>query len=68
MKSKKQLQTEFTEMRSVEQSAQNLYTKITQDEQVTDERVKKLFAALAKDEKYHVQIVEKILQQIENNL
>lgn len=63
---KKKLIGDFEMMKSVEESAEQLYTNICLDKRVKNETVKETFRQIAEDEKRHVQIVQKIINIIDN--
>ena len=65
---KKKLIRDFELMKSYEDSAEQLYTKISLDERVKNETVKDTFREIAEDEKRHVQIAQKIIDVINNCL
>ena len=52
---------EFETMKSFEESARDLYIRISSNPGVEDERIKNTFRIIAKDEQQHVELVEKII-------
>ena len=52
---------EFETMKSFEESARDLYIRISSDPGVEDERIKNTFRVIAKDEQRHADLVQKII-------
>lgn len=65
---KEKLIREFSQMEKIEQTARDFYLKIYTDPRVEDEEIREEFKKVAEDEKRHVQIVQKIIHIIYNNL
>ncbi|NIP25070.1 MAG: hypothetical protein GWN67_14870 [Phycisphaerae bacterium] len=59
---------EFETMKSFEESARDLYLKISSEPSVENQRIKNTFAVIAKDEQRHAEIVQKIINIISNAL
>ena len=53
--------SEFEMMKSFEESARDLYVRISADPGVEDERIKNTFRIIAKDEQKHAELVQKII-------
>jgi len=53
---------EFETMKSFELSAKNLYARIAAAPNVRQKKVKDTFAALAKDEQQHADVVQEIIE------
>ncbi len=65
---KQRLLEEFLEMRSMEETARDYYAEIINDPRIADDNVKRVFTGIRKDEIRHIEIVDKILSLIRNNL
>jgi rubrerythrin len=60
--------SEFETMKSFEESARDLYIRISSDPGVEDERIKNTFRIIAEDEQQHADLVEKIIDIINASL
>lgn len=60
-KTKRQIIAEFTSMKALEQCAYELYSKISGDRQIADEKVRAVFKEIAEDEKRHIGLVQRII-------
>jgi rubrerythrin len=60
--------SEFKMMKSFEESARDLYVRISSDPGVEDERIKNTFKIIAKDEQRHAELVQKIINIIQVSL
>ncbi len=65
---KQKLLNEFETMRLIEKDAHEFYLKASTDPNVTDQRVRKCFSAIAEDERNHVELVERIMNILQNCL
>ena len=52
---------EFEAMKSIEESARDLYIRISTDPRVEDESIKDTFKMIAKEEQQHIELVQKII-------
>ena len=68
VRTKEQLIKDFTRMKDLEKSAEEMYFKIASDPEVHDEEIKNNFKRIADDEKRHSELVQRILNIINNNL
>ena len=59
---------EFETMRLIEQDAHELYLKASMDPSVTDPKVRTCFQRIARDEKRHMELVERIMNIVRNCL
>ena len=59
---------EFKAMKSIEESARDLYIRISSDPRVEDECIKDTFKNIAKDEEQHVELVQKIIDIVNISL
>ena len=59
---------EFETMKSFEESARDLYMRISSDPGVEDERIKNTFRIIAKDEQKHADLVQKIINIVNVSL
>jgi rubrerythrin len=66
--SKKKLIYDFNIMKGFEESAMSLFSKICQDPQLKNEKVRNTFKIIAEDEKQHAEIVQKIINIVTNSL
>ena len=67
-KDKNILISEFSQMKEFEDWAGGFYLQVSADPRVTDEKTKKLFKKIAKDEEEHGKIIQRILNIINNSL
>ena len=58
---KRQIIVEFTAMKDLEELAYELYSNVSSDRQITDEKIRRAFAEIAEDEKRHIGLVQKII-------
>jgi rubrerythrin len=58
----------FGQMRDFEKSAKDTYLSIASDPRVEDEEIRKVFETVANDESRHVDIVQRIINIVQNNL
>jgi rubrerythrin len=58
---KRQIIAEFTSMKGLEECAYELYSKVSCDPQIADEKVRKVFEEIAEDEKRHIGLVQKVI-------
>ena len=58
--------TEFQTMKSFEESARDLYLKISSEPSIRDQNIKDVFARIAQDEQRHAEIVQKIINIVTN--
>jgi rubrerythrin len=65
---KQKLVTEFETMKLIEQDAHDFYVKASQDQSVKDERVRNCFSKIAEDERYHIELVDRIMNILKNCL
>jgi rubrerythrin len=65
---KQQLVSEFETMKLIEQDAHDFYVKVSQDQSVKDERIRNCFSKIAEDERYHIELVDRILNILTNCL
>jgi rubrerythrin len=68
MPSKEKIVGEFETMKSFELSAKDLYARIAVDPTVRQKKVKDTFAALAREEQQHAQVVQEIIDLIRQSL
>jgi rubrerythrin len=66
--SKEKLIGEFETMKSFELSAKDLYTRIAADPSVRQKKVRDTFAALAREEQQHAEVVQEIIETIRRSL
>ncbi len=59
---KDKIMAEFETMKSFELSAQDLYSRIAADPNVRQKKVRDTFAALAKEEQQHAEVVQEIIE------
>ncbi len=59
---------EFETMKSFEQSARDLYLRISSDPGIENQSIKNTFAKIAEDEQRHAEIVQKIINIVNNAL
>ena len=57
---------EFQTMKSFEESARDLYLKISSEPSIQDQNIKDVFARIAQDEQRHAEIVQKIINIVTN--
>ena len=60
--------SEFETMKSIEQDAHEFYLKASDNPSLTDQRVRNCFGKIAEDEKYHVELVDRIINILTNCL
>ena len=60
--------SEFETMKLIEQNAHEFYLKASENSSLTDQRVRNCFSKIAKDEKHHVVLVERIINILTNCL
>jgi rubrerythrin len=65
---KQQLISEFETMKLVEQDAHDFYIKASQDPSVKNERIRNCFTKIAEDERYHIELVDRIINTVKNCL
>ena len=58
---KSQIIAEFSAMKDLEECAYELYSKISSDPQIADEKIRRIFEEIAEDEKRHIELVQKII-------
>jgi rubrerythrin len=63
---KQQLVSEFGMMKMIEQDARDFYIKVSQDRNVKDEKIRRIFGRIAEDERHHIELVERIINIIKN--
>ena len=59
---------EFNTMKILEQDAHDFYLRASQDPDIKDDKVKNHFSRIAKDEQYHIELVEQIINIVTNCL
>jgi rubrerythrin len=67
-KSKKYLTVEFEMLKSMEESAVDLYQRISADSRVQQLGMAETFSQIVEDEKRHASLVQKIINIITNSL
>lgn len=67
-KDKQQILSEFTTMRSIEESARDFYRQIVVDPKVDSPEIKQVFTRIAEDEQRHIEIVDRILHLIRTSV
>jgi rubrerythrin len=67
-KKKRELLEEFAEMRALEASAQVFYANVGADQAVDIGEVRAIFKGISEDEQRHVELVDRIIKIIKNNL
>ncbi len=60
--------SEFETMKLIEQNAHEFYLKASENSNLTDQSVRNCFGKIAKDEKHHVVLVERIINILTNCL
>jgi rubrerythrin len=63
---KQKLLSEFETMRLIEKDAYEFYLKASADPNVADPAIRKSFSGIAEDERYHVELVERIMNILRN--
>ncbi len=66
--SKEKLIGEFETMKSFELSARDLYARIAADPSMRLKKVRDTFAALAREEQHHAEVVQEIIEAIRRSL
>ena len=59
---------DFETMKSFEESARDLYIKISSESSIEDQNIKDVFGKIAQDEQRHAEIVQKIINIISTSL
>ncbi len=59
---------EFETMKSFEESARDLYIRISSDPGVENQRIKNTFRIIAEDEQRHIDLVQKIINIVNVSL
>ena len=59
---------DFQTTKSFEESARDLYVKISSDPSIRDQKIKDVFGKIAKDEQRHTEIVQQIINIVTNSL
>jgi len=67
-KEKEEIISELEMMKDFELSVKDLYIKIANSLDVEQQQIKDTFAALAEEEQYHADIVQKIINIVTNTL
>lgn len=67
-RNKKEIISEFEMMKEFELTAKDLYIKIAGSPDVEQQQIKDTFAAMARDEQRHADIVQKIINIVTNTL
>ena len=65
---KREIISELEMMKDLELTAKELYLKIANSPEVTQQRVKDAFTTMAQDEQGHADIVQKIINIVTNTL
>lgn len=63
---KRKLLGEFNTMKLIEQDAQEFYAKASVDPSITDLNIRNCFCKIAEEEKYHMELVDRIMNIINN--
>jgi rubrerythrin len=66
--SKDKIVAEFETMKSFELSAKDLYARIAVDANIRQKKVRDTFAALARDEQQHAEVVQEIIEIVRSSL
>jgi len=67
-KTKEQLIEEFLQMKALEESAADFYSKVSIDSRLDNEEFKIIFKKISLEEEEHTRIVQNIVNIIKNNL
>jgi len=67
-KTKNDLIHDFEIMKAIEESARDLYLRISKDSRVRDSRAIEICSRIADDEQRHIGLVEKIINIIKDTL
>jgi rubrerythrin len=59
---------EFESMKTFEESARDLYIRISSESSIEDKNIKDVFGRMAKDEQRHADIVQKVINIVTNAL
>lgn len=65
---KEKIIREFETMKSLELSAHDLYKRIADDPGIEPQKLRAMFASLAKDERDHADVVQEIIDIVTNAL
>jgi len=60
--------SEFETMKLIEQNAHEFYLKAAENPSLTDQSARNCFSKIAKDEKHHVELVDRIINILTNCL
>jgi rubrerythrin len=63
---KQRLVSEFETMKMIEQDAHDFYVKVSQDRNVKDDKIRRIFGRIAEDERHHIELVERIINIVRN--
>lgn len=63
---KRKLLGEFNTMKLIEQDAHEFYLKASTDPGMTELEIRNSFCNIAEEEKYHIELVERIINIINN--
>jgi rubrerythrin len=63
---KRKLLSEFNTMKMIEQDAHEFYVKASHYSTVTDPKIRHCFCQIAEEEKYHIELVDRIMNIINN--